>query len=273
MEPESQSVKGYRAPSITELASNGLDPGAHIIYLGNRGFESETSWQKDLGISLTTTQIQWSLSLFHNRLDHFIYLTQLLDASGHPQTDAQGNKTFQYQQAAARLIGFESEIKWHPSFLPQWNMTSSIAYVQGENLQERFNGKGNQGEWLPLIPPFTWQGAIEKNWVTNISWMPNLHVTASWESAAAQNRYLALFATETRTAAYTLFHLGWGTSLTLGGKKQLSFQCQINNLFDMAYQNHLSRLKYLEYYQSAPNGNSGIYNMGRNLSFKCIFNF
>jgi iron complex outermembrane recepter protein len=265
--------RGYRAPSITELASNGLDPGAHILYLGNRAFVPETSWQQDLGISLTTAQLQWSLSLFHNRLNHFIYLTQLLDASGLPQTDAQGNKTFQYQQAAARLLGFESEIKWHPSFLPQWNMTSSIAYVQGENLQERFNGKGNQGEWLPLIPPTTWQGSIEKNWVTNISWMPNLHITASWEAAAAQNRYLALYGTETRTAAYTLFHLGCGTSLTLGGKRQLTIQCQINNLFDLAYQNHLSRLKYLEYYQSAPNGNSGIYNMGRNASIKCIFSF
>jgi iron complex outermembrane receptor protein len=265
--------RGYRAPSITELASNGLDPGAHIQYLGNRGFEPETSWQQDLGISLTTTQFQWSLSFFQNRLDHFIYLTQMLDANGHPQTDAQGNKTFQYQQAAARLLGFESEIKWHPRFLPQWNVSSSLAYVNGINLQESFKGKGNQGEWLPLIPPITWYGAIEKNWITNIPWIPNVQVRASWESATAQNRYLALYATETRTAAYTLFHLGFGTSLTLRGKKQLAIQCQINNLFDLAYQNHLSRLKYLEYYQASPNGSSGIYNMGRNASIKCIFSF
>ncbi len=28
--------RAYRAPNITEMASNGLDPGAHIIYLGNK---------------------------------------------------------------------------------------------------------------------------------------------------------------------------------------------------------------------------------------------
>ena len=265
--------RGYRSPSITELASNGLDPGAHIQYLGNRAFVPETSWQQDLGISLNRPALQWSFSLFHNRLDHFIYLTQLLDTNGHPQIDAQGNKTFQYQQSAARLFGFESELKWHPVSLKGWNLSSSIALVNGINLQERFKNKGNQGEWLPLIPPFSWQGAIEKNWVTGLNWIPNMQVTASWESAAAQNKYLALDGTETRTAAYSLFHLGFGTNLQLGVKKQLSIQCQINNLFDLAYQNHLSRLKYLEYYQSSPSGHFGIYNMGRNASLKCIFSF
>ncbi len=27
-------ARGYRSPNISELASNGLDPGAHIVYLG-----------------------------------------------------------------------------------------------------------------------------------------------------------------------------------------------------------------------------------------------
>lgn len=265
--------RGYRAPSITELASNGLDPGAHILYLGNRDFEPETSWQQDIGISLTTSEFQWSLSLFHNRVDHFIYLTQSLDNNGQPLADAQGNKTFQYQQSAARLFGGESWLKWHPAFFKGWNFSSSIALVNGVNLQEQFKDKNNQGEWLPLIPPITWQGSIEKNWATGLSFIPNIQLTASWESAAAQNKYLALYGTETRTAAYSIFHLGFGTNLPLGGNKLLSIQCQINNLFNLAYQNHLSRLKYLEYYQSSPNGSSGIYNMGRNASLKCIFSF
>lgn len=265
--------RGYRSPSITELASNGLDPGAHIVYLGNRDFEPETSWQQDLGINFNGSNLQWSLSLFHNRLDHFIYLTQLLDANAQPQIDAQGNKTFQYQQAAARLLGLESEIKWHPAYLAQWQFSISVAMANGTNLQERFKHQGNQGEWLPLIPPLTWQGAIEKNWVTGLNWMPNWQFSASWEAAASQLKYLALYSTETSTAAYCLFHLGFGTKLVFAGKKALSIQCQINNLFDLSYQNHLSRLKYLEYYQSSTNGHTGIYNMGRNMGLKCIFSF
>jgi iron complex outermembrane receptor protein len=43
-----------------------------------------------------------------------------------------------------------------------------------------------------------------------------------------------------------------------------------NNIFDVAYQSHLSRLKYFEEYPDNPTGRSGIYNIGRNISFKLI---
>ena len=42
------------------------------------------------------------------------------------------------------------------------------------------------------------------------------------------------------------------------------------NLADVAYQSHLSRLKYAP--QNPLSGRSGVYNMGRNLSVKVIFN-
>ena len=34
-------ARGYQAPNITVLASNGLDPGAHIIYMGNMASQPE----------------------------------------------------------------------------------------------------------------------------------------------------------------------------------------------------------------------------------------
>ncbi len=48
---------------------------------------------------------------------------------------------------------------------------------------------------------------------------------------------------------------------------------QVNNLFDLAYQSNLNRLKYFEYYNESPNNKSGIYNMGRNIGFKAIVPF
>ena len=41
-----------------------------------------------------------------------------------------------------------------------------------------------------------------------------------------------------------------------------------NNITDVAYQSHLSRLKYFEAYPNNPSGRTEIYNMGRNISFK-----
>src|SRR5450432_593588 len=58
-------ARGYRAPNITEIASNGLDPGAHIIYLGNRGFIPEFNLQEDIGIIGDFRNISFSLSIFN----------------------------------------------------------------------------------------------------------------------------------------------------------------------------------------------------------------
>jgi iron complex outermembrane recepter protein len=41
-----------------------------------------------------------------------------------------------------------------------------------------------------------------------------------------------------------------------------------NNLFDVAYQNHLSRLKYAA--ENQITGRAGVFNAGRNFSFKIV---
>ena len=60
-----------------------------------------------------------------------------------------------------------------------------------------------------------------------------------------------------------------GTDITNSkGKVLVSINILGNNITDVAYQSHLSRLKYFEPYPNNPSGRSGIYNMGRNISFK-----
>ena len=87
---------------------------------------------------------------------------------------------------------------------------------------------------------------------------------------AAQDRYLGLYKTETPTAAYTLLNGSVHTELNCGKRQTVQFQLQVNNIFNTAYQSHLSRLQYFEYYTASPNGRLGIYNMGRNICIKII---
>ena len=53
-------------------------------------------------------------------------------------------------------------------------------------------------------------------------------------------------------------------------KDFMNIYISAENLSDVAYQSHLSRLKYAP--QNPLSGRSGVYNMGRNLSLKVIFN-
>ena len=257
---------GYRSPNITEIASNGLDPGAHIIYLGNRSFVPEVSWQQDLGIESKYRDWDLTLSLFNNQIRHYIYLSQLADATGAPVTDAQGNKTFQYEQAAAHLYGMEAAASLHPVTIKGFSFNNTLALVYGINRKKGYAHTGIQGEYLPFIPPLRWTGNIEQQ-------IRLFSINAGIEYNAAQKRYLALYHTETATPAYTLVHIGAGVHIKLSQQVAIQWQMQIENLLNTAYQSNLSRLKYFEYYTQSPNGHLGIYNMGRSVNTRITIPF
>lgn len=266
-------ARGYRSPSITEIASNGLDPGAHIIYLGNRDFVPEFSFQQDLGLTFTNKNMAASLSIFNNNLQHYIYLKQLVDASGNAIADAQGNKTFQYQQAAAQLYGLEASIDVHPIAWKGYSFNNNIALTYGTSKQKAYANKGTDGEYLPLIPPIKWLSSVGQEIKTTSKIFTSFNAKAELEFGAAQNRYLALYNTETATPAYLLANISMGTQINYAKTNTLQLQIQVNNLLDVAYQSNLSRLKYFEYYTASPNGHLGMYNMGRNICAKLIVAF
>ena len=266
-------ARGYRSPSITEIASNGLDPGAHIIYLGNRNFIPEFSFQQDLGITADFKNVSSSLRIFNNNVQHYIYLTQLVDGTGNAIVDAQGNKTFQYQQAEAQLYGLEASLNVHPATWKGFSFNNNIALTRGISKKKDYANKGIAGEYLPLIPPAKWLSSIGQEIKTSSKVFTSVNAQAELEYGAAQNRYLALYNTETATPSYALVNLSAGTQIKYTKSNTMQLQLQVNNLFDVAYQSHLSRLKYFEYYSASPNGKLGMYNMGRNICAKILIGF
>jgi iron complex outermembrane receptor protein len=266
-------AKGYRAPSITEFASNGLDPGAHIIYLGDRNFVPEFSLQEDIGADIHFNNVSASASLFNNNIDHYIYLSLLTDANGDAILDAQGNKAFQYQQASAQLYGTELMLNIHPTILKGFSFDNSSSVVYGFNKKRAYKNERINGEYLPLIPPLKILSSINQNIKTKSKIFEEINGKIEAEFSAAQNRYLALNNTETATPSYTLFNVSINTKIRFSKSNALQFQFQVNNLFDKAYQSNLSRLKYFEYYTHSTSGHFGMYNMGRNMCIKTIVPF
>ena len=262
--------RGYRTPNITEMASNGLDPGAHIIYLGNRNFKPEFSFQQDIGASARFKNLSADVSLFNNNIQNYIYLTMLVDANGNAVTDAQGNKTYKYQQASAQLYGIEAWLSLHPENRKGFSFDNSLAVVYGLNREKTYKNQGTGGEYLPLIPPLKLLSSVAQQFQTKSKTFTMLTPRFEIEFSAQQNRYLGLNNTETSTPAYTLVNIGIVSEIKYSKKQTLQLQFQVNNLLDKAYQSNLSRLKYFEYYNQSPDGHLGMYNMGRNICFKLI---
>ena len=269
-------ARGYRAPNITEVGSNGLDPGAHIVYLGNRTFGPEFSLQQDVGLSAYLPDAELSASVFNNNIDNYIYQARLTGPDGQPVVIVPGNATYQYQQGKARLYGAELTVNLHPKAWPALAFNNGVAYVTGLNRNAgQLETHGAAARYLPFIPPLRTRTELRLTQQRNWGRLTNAYARAVLDYNAPQNRFYAVDNTETRTAGYGLVGLGLGTGLLGGPDKQevLQIFVQLDNAFNTVYQSHLNRLKYFEYYAASPDGRLGIYNQGRNLNLKVVVPF
>lgn len=268
-------ARGYRAPNITEIGSNGLDPGAHIVYLGNRTFKPEFNLQQDIGVIAYLQDADISLEIFNNNIQNYIYQSRLTDENGNPVVVVPGNLTYQYQQSKARLYGAELSVNLHPASAKWLNFNNSFAYVVGLNKNEELlRLHGSEAKYLPFIPPLQIRSELKATAQKSIGVFSKPYVKVDAVLFADQNKFYALDNTETFTKGYTLFNAGVGSAIkSKSGKTILDLFVQVDNIFNVAYQSHLNRLKYFEYYEASPNGRSGIYNMGRNMSFKVVVPF
>jgi iron complex outermembrane receptor protein len=95
----------------------------------------------------------------------------------------------------------------------------------------------------------------------------NFYAKLEMDNTFTQNHIFSGYNTETRTTGYTLLNAGFGTDFFSKKEKHLfSLSCSAINLANVAYQNHLSRLKYAA--ENLATGRTGVFNMGRNLSIK-----
>ena len=266
-------ARGYRSPNITEIASNGLDPGAHIVYEGNLNFVPEFSLQEDVGINGEFKDCSFGISVFNNYIQNYIYESQEVDKNGNPVVIVPGNKTFQFQQTNAQLYGINATLNFNPGKLKGFHFNNAFSLVYGYNRNPEFSNAGVYGEYLPFIPPARILSSMSYDFLTNKKTITMLTLKAETDADLAQNRYLGLYNTETPTAGYTLFNTSIHADINYTKKHVLQAEISINNILNTAYQSHLSRLQYFEYYKQSANGHLGIYNMGRNICGRVIVPF
>jgi len=262
-------ARGFRAPNIAEISSNGVHPGTGIYQLGNPDFKPEFSLQEDIGLVLSSHYVVATLDLFNNFITNYIY-NQRVTGVGGVDTFYQGNQIFHFVSSKARLYGGEASIDIHP--VKALHFENSLSIVYGANKGAQSKALGDSAKYLPFIPPT--HGISELRYEFNVkqSRIAHAFVKVQVEYYAAQDRAFLAYNTETRTAGYTLVNTGIGGSFNdRKGKTIFNLYLNANNLFDVAYYDHLSRLKYFLYSSTDTNPAHGIYNMGRNISFKLDF--
>ena len=267
--------RGYRAPNISEISANGVHPGTNLYQIGNDQFKPEFSNQVDVGGSFTSKQVNASASLFVNKIDNYIYNQRLLKPNGQDSLSLSGSvyyPTYKFQQGTVLLYGLEASIDFH--IVKQLHFDNSASLIYGDNDSYSGSQKTEATKYVPFMPPFRFISELKYEWGMKSEILDKPFMKIQVQHTATQDRVFTYDNTETPTQGYTLVNLGAGTGFkNRGGKSIIDVYVLANNIFDVAYQDHLSRLKYFEQYAASPNGHLGIYSMGRNISIKLIKNF
>jgi iron complex outermembrane receptor protein len=264
-------ARGFRAPNIAEISANGVHPGTLICQIGNKAFKPEFSLQGDLGVSYTKGHVSGSIELFDNHISNYIFNQKLLNHLGQDSVIVKGNQTYKFQQAEAELYGFDAYLDIHPHPLDWIHFENSISVIYALNKGGNGIQVTDSSKYLPFIPPLHTNSVLRANINKKFKHLSSLYIKIGMEYYAKQSRVYSADNTETPTAGYILYNAGIGADITnKHGKVMANINILGDNLTDVAYQSHLSRLKYFEPYPKNITGKSGIYNMGRNISIKLI---
>lgn len=238
-----------------------------IYQIGNKGFKPEFSLQQDFGITYRSDHISGNLDVFYNQLSNYIFNEKLLNHLGQDSVIVKGNQTFKFQQTTARLYGWEANLDIHPY---DWlHFENSISAVYAINKGGNGIIVNDSSRYLPLIPPLHTSSELRANLKSNFKFVGSMYFKIGMDYYAKQNRVYSAANTESPTPGYVLYSAGVGADITnRKGKVLLTIDILGNNITDLTYQSNMSRLKYFEPYPNNKSGRYGIYNMGRNISFK-----
>jgi iron complex outermembrane receptor protein len=260
--------RGFRAPNISEISSNGRHEGSFRYEYGTEGLKSEISHQIDLAYFLNTDHLTIEFTPFANFISNYIFAAKLSSVSGGDSIPDPSDPApaFKFAQGNATLLGGEICLDLHPHPLDWLHIENSFSFVQATQI-----GQPDSTKYLPFIPAPKYRAEIRAQFKKVGKNLSSAYIKFCVDQLFEQNHFYSAYFTETGTPSYTLLSAGIGSNIRAFKRKDfISIFISGENLADVAYQSHLSRLKYAPINQA--NGRIGVYNMGRNISCKVLFN-
>ena len=216
---------GFRPPNLSELMSYGVHHGTSRFEIGNINLKSEYATQADFSVEIAQEHLSIIANPFVNRISNFISISP----SG---TIQEGVPVYHYiQSPTAWLIGGDLGLHYHPHFLHQLHLESSLSYLEATD---------QNGTPLSLIPQARINTSAKLQFKSKqFVQLQNLSVQHLYFFAQRQTA-----AFETSSPAYQLLHIGG--KLKFNFKQQLFLKFGIRNILNEKYIDHLSRLKGIQ---------------------------
>lgn len=224
---------GVRVANLAELSSNGLHEGVFVYEIGDYNLKNEQIYSANLFCNWDLKLLTISISPFYNYFNNYIYLTP---------SDEQwfGFPVSRYHQQNVYQYG--SEFKSGIRISRNWQFNLAYSGMISKTLG---------GDFTPYLPAQRLTPQLDFS--LSIKNAFKLSSYANWDYYFAQNKTAP---NEKSTPAYGLLNAGFSL---MPITKKFTINISGNNLLNVAYADHLSRLK-----------NFGLLNIGRNytLGFK-----
>lgn len=219
--------KGFRAPSVPELTSNGLHEGTFRYEIGNPGLSPEHSWELDAGLLHDRDKFSVHLDLFIGLLDNYIYYER--SAGENRFVDGDSFPVYRYVQSNAFRRGGELTFDFHPIEALHFENSLSVVFAENTSLKRP----------LPFTPPIRSVHEIRYDLERKQSGTRRLFLKVNLENVLKQDRIDEF---ETPTDGYLLLNAGAGLE---GRFLHCDFHLflTVRNITNTFYFDHLSRYK------------------------------
>ncbi len=261
--------KSYRAPAINELTSNGLNIGSNAVQLGNINLKAEQGYQVDFNYGYNGRDVSLEADGFYNHISNFIFADRTDSVS-------QGYPVYEYVSSNTAIItGVSGYLNIHPASAKWLELNNGFTYIYSD--LPNSSDSTNHIPWTPA-PHLTSEVKLRLSDGRNALLRGTYFKFGLQHDWAQNNIYSALY-TEVPSAAYTLFNAGAGTNFVNPKTGQVVCSLYVNctNLTNVAYADHLNLAQYFLAYNGrqvpVTRQSQGVYNMGRNISFKLIIPF
>jgi iron complex outermembrane receptor protein len=237
----------WRPPSANEMYSDGLHHGAAAIETGNPNLTPERAWTMITELNfIQSTRWQTELAIYQNYIKDYIYL---LPKNPPVLTIRGAFPAFEYTQTNVIIRGLDAHINY--KITQKTTANAQCALINAQDLR-------NQSP-LIFIPTNSFRVGIEQKLNDNAR-RTQSYMAAQWQYTAKTN-VQSTNDYAPPPPAYHLLNAQIGMVFLLNNEKAINITLSAQNILNITYKNYLNRLRYFSD------------EMGRNISFKCKFQF
>ncbi|MDM1735051.1 TonB-dependent receptor [Acinetobacter towneri] len=202
-----------RLPLAQELYANGIHFATNTYERGNANLDVEKSNNLELGLHYEADKLEYSLHVYHNWFDNYIY--------GATTDHIETFRLIDYQQDKAKFYGTEAKLGYQIS--PDYKLSVFGDYVRGEI--------DNQN--APRVPAGRLGTKVDANFADGWSGMAEYYRVFKQDKVA----YL-----EQETAGYNMVNVGVAYAGNYANKQDYRVYFKANNLLDDEVYSHASFL-------------------------------